>query len=92
MIAVFPLCAAESPVPVSALRFNSEGTAIMTNFKTKLVLSAIGIALLATPALAQKAHHQVARHHAASSETAHHATGSEAIIPSSGEYGGSFGE
>jgi len=64
----------------------------MKSIQTKLVLSAIGIALLATPALAQKAHHQAAHHHAASSEAAHRATGSEAIIPSSGEYGGAFGE
>ena len=64
----------------------------MKTVKTKLILSAIGIALLATPALAQKVHHQAAHHHAASSEAAHHATGSEAIIPSSGEYGGAFGE
>jgi hypothetical protein len=33
----------------------------MKSLKTKLMLSAVGIALLATPALAQKPHHQAAR-------------------------------
>lgn len=33
----------------------------MKSLKTKLMLSAVGIALLATPALAQKPHHQTPR-------------------------------
>ena len=33
----------------------------MKSLKTKLMLSAVGIALLATPALAQKPHHQTSR-------------------------------
>ncbi len=33
----------------------------MKSLKTKLMLSAVGIALLATPALAQKPHHQAPR-------------------------------
>jgi hypothetical protein len=33
----------------------------MKSLKAKLMLSAVGIALLATPALAQKPHHQTSR-------------------------------
>jgi len=34
----------------------------MTSLRTKLALSAVGLALIATPAFAQKPHHQVYRH------------------------------
>jgi hypothetical protein len=62
----------------------------MKTLNTKLVLSAVAIALLGTPAFAQKPHrqaaHQAAQHQVTTGET------DQTVIPSSSLYGGSYGE
>jgi len=60
----------------------------MKTLNTKLVLSALGLALLASPAFAAQKAHRASTYQTQTQSERY----SSEIVPSSGEYGGSYGE